>query len=249
GKLVAYVDKPAKEQPLQLFLLTLDSLEKRALTSPTAPIAGDWYPAFSPDGQMLAFARYKSADPAADICVLPIAGGDVRQLTFDNKDFAGLDWTADGHDIIFSSNRAGPRRSLWRIAAAGGTPERLGVAGENAGWPCVSRKARRLAFVQGADGDLNIYRIELAVSRGASTPTKFASSTQLEYAPRFSPDGKKVAFESTRSGNHEVWVCDADGSNLIQLTSSNGGWAGTPRWSPNGREVVFDLARGTDRDI
>src|SRR5262249_55928207 len=88
-----------------------------------------------------------------------------------------------------------------------------------------------------------------AVSRGASTPTKFASSTQLEYAPRFSPDGKKVAFESTRSGNHEVWVCDADGSNLIQLTSSNGGWAGTPRWSPNGREVVFDLARGTDRNI
>src|SRR5262249_11040710 len=55
---------------------------------------------------------------------------------------------------------------------------------------------------------------------------------------QISPDGKKVAFMSSRSGNMELWVSDRDGSNPYQVTAMNG--IGTPRWSPNGRSIAFD---------
>jgi sugar lactone lactonase YvrE len=54
----------------------------------------------------------------------------------------------------------------------------------------------------------------------------------------FSPDGKRVVFASTRSGNPEIWVADADGSNSVRLTFSTA--SGSPRWSPDGKLIVYD---------
>jgi dipeptidyl aminopeptidase/acylaminoacyl peptidase len=64
-------------------------------------------------------------------------------------------------------------------------------------------------------------------------------STYYQQVPQYSPDGRKIAFQSNRSadGNMEVWTCDAEGSNCQQITSSGGG---TPRWSPNGRWLALD---------
>ena len=56
--------------------------------------------------------------------------------------------------------------------------------------------------------------------------------------PQFSPDGKRLAFMSNRSGLWQIWVSAVDGSNPTQLT--DGGGAGTPRWSPDGRSIAFD---------
>jgi Tol biopolymer transport system component len=56
--------------------------------------------------------------------------------------------------------------------------------------------------------------------------------------PNFSPDGRRVAFSSDRSGEEEIWVADPDGSNAIQLTSM-GARSGSPRWSPNGELITF----------
>ena len=50
-------------------------------------------------------------------------------------------------------------------------------------------------------------------------PERFISSTRDESNPQFSPDGKRVAFSSKRSGAGEIWICDSDGSNPVQLTS------------------------------
>ena len=68
------------------------------------------------------------------------------------------------------------------------------------------------------------------------------SSTQREMnsAPEFSPDGKRIAFMSNRSGNWEIWVCDSDGSNPVQLTSFRGASVIFPRWSPDGGRIAFD---------
>jgi Tol biopolymer transport system component len=61
----------------------------------------------------------------------------------------------------------------------------------------------------------------------------------MESGPQYSPDGSKIAFESTRSGAYEIWICRSDGSDLLQLTRYDS-ISGTPRWSPNGQQIVFD---------
>ena len=67
------------------------------------------------------------------------------------------------------------------------------------------------------------------------------SQTDQGPGPQFSPDGKKLAFMSDRSGTMEIWVSDRDGSNAVQLSAV--GNAGTPRWSPDSQSIVFDANR------
>jgi Tol biopolymer transport system component len=57
---------------------------------------------------------------------------------------------------------------------------------------------------------------------------------------KYSPDGRRIAFNSDRSGREEIWRCDSNGANLVQLTHFGGKGAGTPRWSTDGRQIAFD---------
>jgi Tol biopolymer transport system component len=74
-----------------------------------------------------------------------------------------------------------------------------------------------------------------------------AGSSFIELEPRFSPDGRKVVFTSGRSGEHEIWVADADGANPQQITRGPGD-QGSPNWSPDGHRIAFD-SRGEDGHI
>jgi len=61
----------------------------------------------------------------------------------------------------------------------------------------------------------------------------------VENSAQFSPDGNQVAFQSSRSGDSEIWLCNSDGSNPVQLTSRVGAATGSPQWSPDGHHLVF----------
>src|SRR5215510_1140172 len=65
-------------------------------------------------------------------------------------------------------------------------------------------------------------------------------SSKKEWTPRFSPDGKRIAFESNRSGTDEIWICEENGSNCRPVTSSGGAHVGTPVWSPDAEWIAFD---------
>jgi Tol biopolymer transport system component len=108
GKSLAFSERVSPNAPFQLYLLSVESLERRRLTTPPAGIAGDRAPAISPDGNKLAFARRGSND-TGDIYLMPAGGGEPTRLTSDNSVIAGLAWTPDGREVVFSSNRAGAR--------------------------------------------------------------------------------------------------------------------------------------------
>ena len=241
GKYLTFAEREAPEKPSIVYLLSLDTLEKRAVTSPGAGILGDTNPVFSPDGKWLAFIRDRL--DTQEIFVIPAQGGEPRQVTFDNRMVLGISWNADGRDLIFASNRGGSQ-SLWRVPAGGGTPERLPVAGGGmAVRPTVARKGNRMAYAN-VHYSSEIWRAELpsanAKGTAISAPAPFIVSTALEEGPQYSPDGRRMAFQSTRTGDYEIWRCGADGTNLVQLTHFGGPLTGTPRWSPDGREIVFD---------
>jgi eukaryotic-like serine/threonine-protein kinase len=107
GKLLAFQVRDSPNESSSIFLLSLDTLEKRKLTSPPEQHwYGDWHPVFSTDGQTLAFLR-DSSIATEDVYVVSISGGEPRRMTFDNTGIGGLAWTNDGSHIVFTSNRGG----------------------------------------------------------------------------------------------------------------------------------------------
>jgi Tol biopolymer transport system component/DNA-binding winged helix-turn-helix (wHTH) protein len=247
GKFLALCDSPTPDTASQILLLSLDTLDVQAVTSPEKGILGDSSPAFSPDGKYLAFVR--NTLDVLEIYRMPAAGGPVTQLTFDHADLQGIAWTPDSQSLIFSSSRQGPQ-SLWRISAQGGTPERLPLAGS--AWairPAISRTGNRLAYTS-FTYTATILRATLTPDHKVSGPLeRFIASTGLEEGPQYSPDGKRIVFQSTRTGFHEIWRADADGSNPVQLTHFSKNLTGTPRWSPDSRWIAYDSRPGDHPEI
>ncbi|RLD25626.1 MAG: hypothetical protein DRI75_13045 [Bacteroidetes bacterium] len=66
--------------------------------------------------------------------------------------------------------------------------------------------------------------------------------------PMLSPDGRKIVFTSNRTGTYQIYLCDSDGSNIVQLTNSIGSNA-SPVWSPDGSKIVFASERDNDSEI
>ncbi|HET6933038.1 MAG TPA: DPP IV N-terminal domain-containing protein [Candidatus Acidoferrum sp.] len=238
GKYLAFSDSASPSEASKIFLLSLDTLEVHPVTSPPAGTLGDTTPAFSPDGKSLAFVR--DTLDVREIYLLPLSGGPPQQITFDHADIQGITWTPESDKLIFASSRQGPI-SLWRVSAKGGTPQRLPIAG--AGWamrPALNRKGNRLAYTS-VTYSSSLWRASLTPDHKIIRPLeKFISSTGLEEGPQYSPDGKHIVFQSNRTGYHEIWRADADGSNPIQLTHFKKNLTGTPRWSPDSKWISFD---------
>ena len=237
GKRLAFSDRASRNEPPSIFLLELDSLEDRRLTFPRS--RGDFDPAFTPDGRTLAFNRR-----GAGIYTVAVLGGEERVISTGTY-YWGLAWTQDGRQIVFA-DAIWPVSTgwLWKISIHGGVPERLQF-GQEGVEPSI--RGSQLAYVR-QTANLNIWRKKLNPLLSLSPPDRFISSTRMESGPQFSPDGSKIAFESTRSGAYEVWMCRSDGSDLTQLTHFNS-LTGTPRWSPDGQHIAFDSDAPGNTDI
>ncbi|MEO8433005.1 MAG: winged helix-turn-helix domain-containing protein [Acidobacteriota bacterium] len=235
-----------------LFRLDLESGAARELTSPSAPAVGDYSPAFSPDGRTIAFLRASSAG-VDDVFTVPSAGGEPRRVTADNRDVRGADWSRDGRDLFFSSNRAG-LYSLWRVSASGGEPRFVAGGGSKIKYPSSAR-ARSLVAYEDWIYEINLWSYPLAdpavsPASAAAAPLALTSSNEeWNLDPRVSPDGRRVAYTSTRSGTYELWSSGSDGTNPVRLTSFRGGFVGSPRWSPDGRTVLFVARPSGQADV
>jgi Tol biopolymer transport system component len=147
-----------------------------------------------------------------------------------------MSWTADSASLVYASEG-----DLWQAAVAGGPPEKL-LAGGDAWMPTISRDGHRLAYGRSnVFLNVNIWQATLdAPTRATRAPVKLVSSSRNQANPAFSPDGRRLAFESNRSGTPEIWVSDADGSNPSAVTAFGGPVTGSPEWSPDGRFIAFD---------
>jgi Tol biopolymer transport system component/DNA-binding winged helix-turn-helix (wHTH) protein len=227
-----YTDSADGEFASRLALVNIQTRERRTLARPGPRCTGMGLAQFSPDGRALASACVITFG-LGELYVQPWPTGQPRRILAAKGDFEGVTWSEDGRSLIYALGR-----NLWRIQARGGTPERLWF-GQGALTPSVARTGSRMAFTH-AEKSIDLWKVPMGEAARNTAPARLVPSNLAQQNPRYSPDGSKIAFESTRSGNPEVWVCDADGSHLVQLTSFGGPLTGTPNWSPDGKQIVFD---------
>ena len=247
GKLLAFPEWRSEQQS-SITAVSLQDLSQHSLTSPP-PGLGDGRPVFSPDGGKLVFVRSSEDGYSDELFVAPKLGGESKQLTFDHRRIFGPpSWASDSREIVFSSNRAG-LAALWRIPSSGGVPRRVPSTGPGAWYPSVSVSGGELAY-ENVDEEENLWGIALRDPRRASSEASIVvpAAKTYNFVPQFSSDGRKIAFQSGRSGYQEIWICNADGSDLTQATDLQR-FAGSPRWSPEGRYIAFDFRRHQHSEI
>ncbi|MFN7992737.1 MAG: protein kinase [Bryobacteraceae bacterium] len=250
GKWIIFAAGEVPDAPGCIWAINVESSERRRLTTVQTNYAaaeyplGDSNPAVSPNGRALAFFRQRSPW-INEVSVLRLTkdlrpDGEPAKIT--GQEYAtatGLTWTADSREVVFSAGGA-QLASLWRVGATGRhPPKRVLYAFPAVAYPAIARTHRRLVYVF-QQFNLNLWRLD---TRTGEQRPLIASSFDSRH-PQYSPDGRKIAFTSNRSGNFEIWTCYADGTNCLQITSFNGPMLGSPHWSPDGRWLALDCAKG-----
>lgn len=237
GKNLLVADQSSPQDPhISLVLISLENGRRQVVLTPPGPYLADATP--SPDGKYIAFLQGGSYE-SSEIYVMRVDRSDASRLTSDKALIDGLAWTQDSKSIVFSSNRAG-LQSLWRIPISGGVLSSVITAGDDAVTPTISHEGAQLAFVLNHVNS-NIWRVAGPAAK-SSPPSRLIASSRWENDANFSPDGKKIAFSSTRTGTQELWLCNSDGSSAVQLTSLAAPSTDMPRWSPDGKQIAFDSA-------
>ncbi len=190
----------------------------------------DGFPSWSPDGRIVFVSDRDNDEEIEDIYVMNADGSGVEQLTDDCSNVTPV-WSPDGDRIAFHS-----RGDIYVMNADGSGIEQL-----------TGRVHASCAEVFFSDRDGDGLR-ELHRRKPDGNVELFTDYESMDWDypaahPSWSPDSARIVFDSRRDGDFEVYVMNADGSSVEQLTDHDriDWW---PAWSPDGERIAFT----SDRD-
>ena len=238
GNWLAISDRDSAEDAAAIFLVSTESGDKRRVTTPETG-APHHQPAFSPDGEQLAFLRGQGFANNA-VCLYELESGEQKVLfEIPNGALYDVDWAADESSLLVSHEING-RIAMGKVSLDGEFFP-LNV-GENAETFDVGKVGGLLVYSTRFLANCNIWRMDGPAVTERGEPEQWIPSTQMDWLPDLSPDGSKIAFTSRRSGSPAVWVCNSEGLDCSQLAA--GGLV--PRWSPNSEFLSFNTSGKPD---
>jgi len=199
----------------------------------TFPPAGsvDLNPSYSFDGERIVFQRRSNGKGA--LLMMPAAGGDPQVLLADEFDNIDPAWRPDNRHVLFISDRRGSSGAdVFEIDVTGGLPRQLTFETNRVYSVSVSAD-NRVAYAPFWH-DTFLFTVDV----GSGERHQLNSHSKDNFGARFSPDGRSVAYHSTRTGNSEIWMNHLDGRPETQITD-NDSWDLYPDWSPDGERMIF----------
>jgi TolB protein len=185
--------------------------------------AGEGY--FSPDQQTIIYQAVTAEYPFYQIYAQPFAGGRPRLVSTGKGRTTCAYFSPDGRHIVYASSHLDPHLDQTEA------DERKRQAEDAA-----SGRRRRYDWV--FDPYMDIFRADL----DGSNLVRLTDAPGYDAEGAYSPDGKQIAFCSTRDGDPDIYLMNADGSNVRQITNEPG-YDGGPFISPDGRWIVYRTDR------
>ena len=205
-------------------IIVADLTGRRDMLKPAqgTPEKQNYLPAWSPDGSKLAFMSNRDGNP--EIYVVNRDGSGMRRLTNHPENDVTPTWAPSGNQIAFTSNRTG-RPQIWIMNADGSGQQKI----TNESWcdrPTWSPAPfNEIAYASQAGGGYDIRVFDFATSSTRSITDGIGSNE----SPAFSPNGRHIAFVSTRAGKAQIFTIARDGKDRRQITTQ--GENRYPNWS------------------
>jgi len=227
----------------QIYAINLDGSDNRGLIQASVGLNHhDW----SPDGQKIAAVGYVSSSTSS-IYVYDFATGDLARLTTTSGvSDSEPSWSPDGNSLAFNRFRSDQesRAEIWIMNADGSDQHWIGLEGFAAKW---SPDGNRFIYSSDRSGNYEIYTSNV----DGTDEQQLTRSSADETFPNWSSDGSQIAYSASteewntveNASTYEIFVMDADGSNVRQLTD-NASYDCNPRWSPDGTRIIFSSDRG-----
>jgi serine/threonine protein kinase/Tol biopolymer transport system component len=234
-------------QPSRVIRISVDTGEKTVV--PLGENRDLAYSTLSPDSRKLAFDRIIGDLVAQPMLVELDEGlqpkGDAKPLQPPIGWRPTFAWTADSRRIVSSTSGG-----LRILSTDGSAPRDLPLSVDGVSKPAVSMQGNRMALVR-SFSDINVWRGPVLGPGKLGESAGFITSPRTDQVREhaYSPDGRKIAFESNRANNAtNIWISDADGANPILLAGGST-LNGSPSWSPDGRWIAFDSRRDGNGEI
>ncbi len=222
---IAYVTKAGAR--FQLWVADADGENALPALASAEPIIS---PAWSPDGNQLAYVSFESRKPV--VYVHDVSTGKRRLIANFKGSNSAPAWSPDGKTIALTLSLGGGSQ-LFLLPAQGGAPQRLMQSGSIDTEPVFSPDGQRIYFVSDRGGSPQIYR----TSRAGQGAERVTFTGTYNISPALSPDGRWLAYISRVGGAFKLHLMELENGAVRSLSDTAADES--PSFAPNGKLIVY----------